>query len=156
VLSAEDSVALFVQAGLFDQAILTARQLQVDMTGIFERLALKAVEAAQSAAHARSLGMPESFDNVSWLLSSPLVSSLDGPIAGRASQYLKIMLERHDGPETFHRYRQAVLEKLLEADRRVPLPTWLIDFFAVSFSFSISSPTGSGQVETQHTDAWFW
>jgi hypothetical protein len=58
VLSAEDSVALFVQAGMFDQAILTARQLQVDMMGIFERLALKTVDAAQSAAHARSLGVP--------------------------------------------------------------------------------------------------
>ena len=51
-------MALFVQAGMFDQAILTARQLQVDMTGIFERLAIKAVDAAQSAAHARSMGMP--------------------------------------------------------------------------------------------------
>jgi len=79
-------------------------------------------------------GRSESYDELDWLLSSPIVSSLDGPIAGRATQYLKIMLERHDGPETFYRYRAAVLEKLLESDRRLPLPTWLIDFFAVSAS----------------------
>lgn len=92
------------------------------------RSPLRLAEPFSSSSPRRS----ESYDELDWLLSSPIVSSLDGPIAGRATQYLKIMLERHDGPETFYRYRAAVLEKLLESDRRLPLPTWLIEFFAVS------------------------
>jgi hypothetical protein len=39
---------------MFDTAILTARQLQVDMTGIFERLATKCIDAA---AYSRSFGL---------------------------------------------------------------------------------------------------
>lgn len=57
VLSAENAVALFVQAGVFDVAILTARQLQVDMTSIFERLAVKCIDAAHAMAHAQALGV---------------------------------------------------------------------------------------------------
>lgn len=146
---------------MFDTAILTARQLKVDMTGIFERLAIKCIDAAHSAAHSRSLGIEcvfsysfgvrtcfiethtdlnnrassfhsEDLNDSQWLLSSPIVSSLDGPISARAEQYLKIMLTRHDDESTFYRYREVVLEKLLEHDRRLPLPSWLVDFFAVS------------------------
>lgn len=39
------------------------------------------------------------------------------------------MLTRHDGPATFFKYRRCVLDRLLEADRLVPLPTWLVDDF---------------------------
>ncbi|CED82599.1 Nuclear pore complex, Nup160 component [Phaffia rhodozyma] len=131
-LAAEDAIALFVQAGMFDTAFLHARQLQVDLTGIFERLAIKTVEAAHSAAHARVLGIPESLDHLDWLIDSPTVTSLDGPISGRASQYLRIMLERHDGPATFFKYRQAVLEKLLDCDRFFPIPSFLVEFFSVN------------------------
>lgn len=79
-----------------------------------------------------SICCSESLDNLDWLLNSPIVTSLDGPIAGRASQYLRIMLERHDDASTFYRYRQAVLEKLLEADRTFPIPSFLVEFFSVS------------------------
>lgn len=92
----------------------------------------------------------EDLSESSWLLSSPLVSSLDGSLSARAEQYLKIMLARHDDAATFWRYHEAVLEKLLEYDRRLPLPSWLVDFFAVSsascpcffFSFYLSKVDG--------------
>lgn len=70
-------------------------------------------------------------DTADWLLTDN-VSSWPGTPADRGWRYLKLALERHDGPDTDYRYNKAVLEAILSHDRALPPPPWLIQTLEVS------------------------
>lgn len=80
-----------------------------------------------------SIRQPNSQEDTSdWLLTDN-VASWPGSPADRGWRYLKVALERYDGPETDHRYSKAALEAVLAHDRSSFPPPWLVHILEVSF-----------------------
>lgn len=77
-------------------------------------------------------------DTADWLLTDN-VSSWPGTPSDRGWRYLKLALERHDGPDTDYRYNKAVLEAILSHDRVSPPPPWLIHTLEVSLPPHLTS-----------------
>ncbi|TDL29800.1 hypothetical protein BD410DRAFT_817789 [Rickenella mellea] len=113
------AVSKLTQAGLFDIAMATGRILEVDMTELFQRLAIQCLRL--TAAPDPSL-LEIAAD---WLLTDK-VSSWPGTTAERGWRYLRQSLERHDSAETDFRYSKAVFETLLSYERGRDAPPWLV------------------------------
>ncbi|KAF9224346.1 hypothetical protein BS17DRAFT_808097 [Gyrodon lividus] len=107
------------QANQFEFAMTTARALDVDMSELFAAL------AGQCMRLSRSPNAVLQEDTSDWLLTDN-VSSWPGSPADRGWRYLKLALERHDGPDTDYRYSKAALEAILSHDISSPPPPWLI------------------------------
>ncbi|KIL00449.1 hypothetical protein PAXRUDRAFT_821638 [Paxillus rubicundulus Ve08.2h10] len=107
------------QANQFELAMSTARALDVDMGELFAAL------AGQCMRLSRNPDAVLQEDTSDWLLTDN-VSSWPGSPADRGWRYLKLALERHDGPDTDYRYSKAVLEAILSHDISSPPPPWLI------------------------------
>ncbi|KAG6378387.1 hypothetical protein JVT61DRAFT_12642 [Boletus reticuloceps] len=106
------------QANQFELAITTARALGVDMSELFAALAGQCMRLSRNPD-----GVLQ--DTADWLLTDN-ISSWPGTPADRGWRYLKLALERHDGPDTDFRYSKAVLEAILSHERASPPPPWLI------------------------------
>ncbi|KAF9246881.1 nucleoporin Nup120/160-domain-containing protein [Melanogaster broomeanus] len=107
------------QANQFELAMSTARALGVDMSELFAAL------TGQCMRLSRNPDAVLQEDTSDWLLTDN-VSSWPGSPADRGWRYLKLALERHDGPDTDYRYSKATLEAMLSHDRSSPPPPWLI------------------------------
>ncbi|KAI5985367.1 hypothetical protein EDD15DRAFT_2390179 [Pisolithus albus] len=94
--------ALLGQANQFDSAMSTARALDHEIRTLFCNLE----------------------DASDWLLTDN-AASWPGSPADRGWRYLKLALERHDGPETDYRYSKATLEAIFAHDRSFSPPPWL-------------------------------
>ncbi|KAG8902782.1 hypothetical protein FRB99_004117 [Tulasnella sp. 403] len=110
VIGPADIVSRYVQEGAFDDAIASARSLRVSMVPLFENLVVRTDDVAP------------------WLMTDR-VQAWGGTLAQRAWRYLQDTLERNDSAETDYEYRKVVLKKIMEEDRTVRLPTWLVQFF---------------------------
>ncbi|KAK0556053.1 hypothetical protein OC844_005956 [Tilletia horrida] len=147
VLGPDNAVSLFVGNRQFDAAFATARELEVDMTTIFQRLtticvaltdnltARRNAESRGTEAFKRRLDSVADADEnlaepeVEFLIHSEWSANWDGPAADRAWDFLRIHLEMYDGPRTGWRYRQAVLDRCLALGAQVVLPLWLVQWF---------------------------
>ncbi|KAL4082055.1 nucleoporin Nup120/160-domain-containing protein [Scleroderma yunnanense] len=107
------------QANQFDFAMTTAHVLGLDMSELFVMLAAQCMRLSKNP----SAVLQE--DTSDWLLTDN-VASWPGSPADRGWRYLKVALERHDGPETNHRYSKATLEAVLAYDKSSFPPPWLV------------------------------
>ncbi|CAH1256707.1 NUP160 [Branchiostoma lanceolatum] len=123
-LSAEETVALLVQAGLFDNAVSLSQAFRLSLVPVFEGLASKCVRLTLSGPDVPKVGgKKEAFD---WLGANDIpFTHTSKPItaADQAWQLLQIYLERFDiaGVKGYHK---SVANKLLSLG--APLPTWLV------------------------------
>ncbi|KAF7331760.1 hypothetical protein MKEN_00055900 [Mycena kentingensis (nom. inval.)] len=115
----ESIVLRLAQANKFSLAMATASSLKVDMSDLFAQLTTQCIRLSRDPDEV----MQE--DNSDWLLTDK-VSSWPGSPADRGWRYLRQSLERHDGPNTDHRYTKVTLETLLGLQRPTPPPIWLI------------------------------
>ncbi|KAI5124761.1 hypothetical protein M0805_005395 [Coniferiporia weirii] len=114
------TVSKLTQAGLFDLAMYTAKALSVDMSELFQRLALQCLRLSTTS----DMTLMESTAS-DWLLTDK-VSSWPGTPADRGWRYLRQCLGRYDSAETEYSYSKAVLETLLSHDASSPPPPWLL------------------------------
>ncbi|KAL1924308.1 uncharacterized protein VTP21DRAFT_7343 [Calcarisporiella thermophila] len=121
-LTAEESVSLYTQAGLYDYAISTALAFSVDLRGVFESLVVRCVRLAAAEKSNRPLEAEED-----WLFANEIVMA--GTASQRAWKLLQGLLEQYDTQETNYRYRACVLEKLLSTDPNSKIPAWLSAFY---------------------------
>ncbi|XP_048644174.1 nuclear pore complex protein Nup160 [Marmota marmota marmota] len=121
--SAEEMVALLVQAGLFDTAISLCQTFKLPLTPVFEGLAFKCIklqfggEAAQAEAWA-------------WLAANQLFSVIttkESSATDEAWRLLSTYLDRYKVQNNL--YHHCVINKLLS--HGVPLPNWLINSYKV-------------------------
>ncbi|KAI8512729.1 hypothetical protein Bbelb_093680 [Branchiostoma belcheri] len=123
-LSAEETVALLVQAGLFDNAVSLSQAFKLSLVPVFEGLASKCVRLTLSGPDIPKVGgKKEGFD---WLGANDIpFTHTSKPItaADQAWQLLQAYLERFDitGVKGYHK---SVANKLLSLG--APLPTWLV------------------------------
>ncbi|XP_019626298.1 PREDICTED: nuclear pore complex protein Nup160-like isoform X3 [Branchiostoma belcheri] len=123
-LSAEETVALLVQAGLFDNAVSLSQAFRLTLVPVFEGLASKCVRLTLSGPDIPKVGgKKEGFD---WLGANDIpFTHTSKPItaADQAWQLLQAYLERFDitGVKGYHK---SVANKLLSLG--APLPTWLV------------------------------
>ncbi|XP_066217650.1 nuclear pore complex protein Nup160 [Saccopteryx leptura] len=119
--SAEEMVALLVQAGLFDTAISLCQTFKLPLTPVFEGLAFKCIklqfggEAAQAEAWA-------------WLAANQLssvITTKESSATDEAWRLLSTYLERYKVQNNL--YHHCVINKLLS--HGVPLPNWLINSY---------------------------
>lgn len=108
------------QANQFDFAISTARALDLDMSELFVMLVVQCMRLSRNPDTIFSLE-----DASDWLLTDN-AASWPGSPADRGWRYLKLALERHDGPETDYRYSKATLEAIFAHDRSFSPPPWLV------------------------------
>ncbi|KAI5982289.1 nucleoporin Nup120/160-domain-containing protein [Pisolithus marmoratus] len=107
------------QANQFDFAMTTARALNLDMSELFVMLAVQCMRLSRN---------PDAIfqeDASDWLLTDN-AASWPGSPADRGWRYLKMALERHDGPEMDYRYSKATLEAILAHDSSLSPPPWLV------------------------------
>uniref|UniRef100_A0A8C5ZNV9 Nucleoporin 160 n=1 Tax=Marmota marmota marmota TaxID=9994 RepID=A0A8C5ZNV9_MARMA len=128
--SAEEMVALLVQAGLFDTAISLCQTFKLPLTPVFEGLAFKCIklqfggEAAQAEAWA-------------WLAANQLFSVIttkESSATDEAWRLLSTYLDRYKVQNNL--YHHCVINKLLS--HGVPLPNWLINSY--KFPLSATAP----------------
>uniref|UniRef100_A0A8D2HUQ8 Nucleoporin 160 n=1 Tax=Urocitellus parryii TaxID=9999 RepID=A0A8D2HUQ8_UROPR len=119
--SAEEMVALLVQAGLFDTAISLCQTFKLPLTPVFEGLAFKCIklqfggEAAQAEAWA-------------WLAANQLssvITTKESSATDEAWRLLSTYLDRYKVQNNL--YHHCVINKLLS--HGVPLPNWLINSY---------------------------
>ncbi|EIN10816.1 hypothetical protein PUNSTDRAFT_65808 [Punctularia strigosozonata HHB-11173 SS5] len=118
LLPPEAIVMRLSQANRFETAISVARSLKVDMSDIFSRLAGQCLRLGTNPI---SVTQEDTSD---WLLTDK-VSSWAGTPVDRGWRFLRLTLERNDGPDTDFAYTKAVLETILAFARTTPLPSWL-------------------------------
>ncbi|KAK0546304.1 hypothetical protein OC846_004963 [Tilletia horrida] len=149
VLGPSNAVSLFVGNRQFDAAFDVARELEVDMTPIFQRLTTISVALTESLSRRRAETATTSADDgllrrlesvydadenrdeveVEFLSTSEWAANWDGPAAERAWDYVRIHLEMYDTAESGWRYRQAVLDRCLALGVSVSVPGWLVEWF---------------------------
>ncbi|KAI5985403.1 nucleoporin Nup120/160-domain-containing protein [Pisolithus albus] len=121
----------------FDHAFLSARKHLVcrDPTLLAAPEALlgqaNQFDSAMSTARALDHEIRTLFYASDWLLTDK-AASWPGSPADRGWRYLKLALERHDGPETDYRYSKATLEAIFAHDRSFSPPPWLVRVLEVS------------------------
>ncbi|KAH7930039.1 hypothetical protein BV22DRAFT_1125203 [Leucogyrophana mollusca] len=120
LLSPSAIVLRLGQANQFDMAMATGRSLKVDLSELFSTL------TSQCLRLSRNPDAVLQADTSDWLLTDR-VSSWPGTPADRGWRYLRLALERHDGPDTDYQYSKAALETILSFDRTSPPPPWLIN-----------------------------
>ncbi|XP_022094945.1 nuclear pore complex protein Nup160-like isoform X2 [Acanthaster planci] len=117
MLSADETVSLLVQSGLFDVACAVCKTFQLDLTPVFEGLATKCVKLSLNGLNETAW---------KWLSMNDLgtlhPSRELGP-ADLAWQLLKQYLEKHDRVGD-HTHYKCVINKLLSLGYH--LPTWLL------------------------------
>ncbi|THH12327.1 hypothetical protein EW145_g80 [Phellinidium pouzarii] len=114
------TVSKLTQVGLYDLAMHTAKALSVDMSELFQRLALQCLRLS-TTSDAILMEVATS----DWLLTDK-VSSWPGTHADRGWRYLRQCLERYDSVETDYSYSKAVLETILSHNASSPPPPWLL------------------------------
>ncbi|KAK7061352.1 nucleoporin Nup120/160-domain-containing protein [Favolaschia claudopus] len=118
-LPPESIVLRFAQSNRFNLAMATASSLKVDMTDLFAHLTTQCLRLSRN---------PDAViqeDNSDWLLTDK-ISSWPGTAADRGWRFLRQSLDRHDGPNTDHKYTKITLETILGLQRTSPPPPWLI------------------------------
>ncbi|XP_075401825.1 nuclear pore complex protein Nup160 [Tenrec ecaudatus] len=119
--SAEEMVALLVQAGLFDTAISLCQTFKLPLSPVFEGLAFRCIklqfggEAAQAEAWA-------------WLAANQLssvITTKESSATDEAWRLLSAYLDRYRVQNNL--YHHCVINKLLS--HGVPLPTWLTNSY---------------------------
>ncbi|XP_045147051.1 nuclear pore complex protein Nup160, partial [Echinops telfairi] len=119
--SAEEMVALLVQAGLFDTAISLCQTFKLPLSPVFEGLAFRCIklqfggEAAQAEAWA-------------WLAANQLssvITTKESSATDEAWRLLSTYLDRYQVQNNL--YHHCVINKLLS--HGVPLPNWLINSY---------------------------
>ncbi|XP_078583967.1 nuclear pore complex protein Nup160-like isoform X2 [Branchiostoma floridae x Branchiostoma japonicum] len=123
-LSAEETAALLVQAGLFDNAVSLSQAFRLSLVPVFEGLASKCVRLTQSGPDIPKVGGKK--EGLDWLGANDIpFTHTSKPItaADQAWQLLQTYLERFDvtGVKGYHK---SVANKLLSLG--APLPTWLV------------------------------
>ncbi|KAI5985353.1 nucleoporin Nup120/160-domain-containing protein [Pisolithus albus] len=88
-------------------------------------------DSAMSTARALDHEIRTLFYASDWLLTDNAASWPGSPV-DRGWQYLKLALERHDGPETDYRYSKVTLEAIFAHDRSFSPPPWLVRVLEVS------------------------
>lgn len=118
-LDPANAVALFSQTGSFDAALQTALVLQIDMSNVFEHIAIRCVHLSQDRGSAQSA-------SEAWLMRDENASRWDGTLASKAWRLLEQYLDRYDSSGE---YRKRVLDVIMDEDRRTRLPKWLVSWF---------------------------
>ncbi|XP_020630292.1 nuclear pore complex protein Nup160-like isoform X2 [Orbicella faveolata] len=124
LLSAQESVALLSQAGLFDNAFTVAFHFNLPKETIFEGLASRCVKLSYQGTGLTRRDEEDAWD---WILSNDLgEAQVSGykSVADQAWQLLKLYLDRL-GSRDGHVYYRCVASKLLSAG--AALPTWLVN-----------------------------
>lgn len=138
-------MSLISQTGSVQSAFDAAMTFAVDMTNLFQHVAIKCVRLTKSGDMSRwvcCLGQSQvrtddvpniRESDIYWVLSDENASSWEGSIGSRAWRLLQSLIDRYDRKEGSHfKYREVVLDAILHEDRHVRLPTWLVDDFLVS------------------------
>lgn len=118
-----DVVSLLVRKSAFSQAADIAQRLKVDMSGLFEHLAVKCVRLSKMSTAALAQ------EDTKWLFIDENASVLEGPISDRAWKLLQKLLSKYDLTPAV--YRQVVLEAVLNTDRRMRVPPWLTRYYTL-------------------------
>ncbi|GMK57727.1 hypothetical protein CspeluHIS016_0405610 [Cutaneotrichosporon spelunceum] len=120
-LSPAEIVGFFTQRDRFDDALLAAAEMRVDMTDVFIALATRCVELSRGTRRD---------DARAAFLRSPATARLRGPPSALALRYLQIALDRHDGSVTQYKYTAAVADTFFslneDAARNWTMPAWLV------------------------------
>ncbi|XP_065611600.1 nuclear pore complex protein Nup160 [Cyrtonyx montezumae] len=117
----EETVALLVQAGLFDTAITLCQTFKLPLTPVFEGLTFKCIKLQLGGEAAQA----EAWD---WLAAnqlSALVTTKESSATDEAWRLLSSYLERYPSQNSL--YHRCVINKLLA--HGIPLPTWLINSY---------------------------
>ncbi|TXT13507.1 hypothetical protein VHUM_00874 [Vanrija humicola] len=124
-LTPDEIVGFFTQRSLFDLALSSAADMDVDMTDIFQTLATRCVELSRVPSMAA--------DNpaVAFLSASPVTARLRGPPSALALRYLEVALDRRDGLSTQYKYRDTVANTFFELNEDArsgwQMPVWLVE-----------------------------
>ncbi|KAI8808003.1 hypothetical protein BJ742DRAFT_810447 [Cladochytrium replicatum] len=120
-----DAVSMYLSARMYNKALSLALLFKADLTSIFEAVASKCVEL--SAADNSSRTAVES----SWFSAEESLSStaVESGASTRAWRLLQIYLENHDTKERGYGYHRAAVERILQLNRKVELPPWLVEVY---------------------------
>ncbi|WVN88634.1 uncharacterized protein L203_103845 [Cryptococcus depauperatus CBS 7841] len=123
-LSPQETIDIFVQRGMYDDAQTAASSLQVDMTGFFTNLATRWVELWRLQENTTDVPA------AAFLQTSPVTSRLQGSPAALASHYIRVALQRHDSSKTNYIYSEIVADTLFELNNDINqgwvMPAWLV------------------------------
>ncbi|CAO1612860.1 unnamed protein product [Sympodiomycopsis kandeliae] len=144
-LGGYDAVSLFVRNDQFDRALLLARSLSLDRSGIFSALALKcataeylyranATEDDDGEEEEEEEEDTESSTGLAFLGTNERTSSWQGKTHEKGWRYLRLNLEMEDrhGHSTGWKHRLVVLRRLLMLDGdnvQKLIPTWLTSWY---------------------------
>jgi nuclear pore complex protein Nup160 len=124
ILTSKELVGMFVQRGMYDDALRAGVSLQVDLSDLF-------VSLAQRCVHLTSPSNGSYEPSTKWLFKSPITSNLRGPPSALAMRYLQVALQRHDSKKTNWKYRKVVSEQFMRMNKAYrgswKIPSWLVD-----------------------------
>ncbi len=110
MMSAQDTVALLAEAGLFDNAVALAQLFSVNLKNVFEVLTKKCLQTEGSTTPKLLMDGPPEKESTLW-------------------KQLETYLEEYDGQGTNYQYYGTVTERILSTDSRIQLPPWLASSF---------------------------
>ncbi|XP_068117185.1 nuclear pore complex protein Nup160 isoform X2 [Hyperolius riggenbachi] len=119
--SADEMVALLVQAGLFDTAISICQTFNLTLVPVFEGLAFKCIKL-QNGGEAAQV---EAWEWLSTNQLSSVVTTKESSATDEAWRLLTSYLEKYESESSL--YYRCVINKLLS--HGVPLPSWLINSY---------------------------
>lgn len=115
-------VPLLLSKGRVEDAFDKCLLLDVDMSPLFATLAERCTRVARDGAQAATVDQE-------WVHQARDAATWEGSLAARAWRLLQLHLDRHDGETTHWKYHDACLAAILETDRNVKIPPWLLTFF---------------------------
>ncbi|KAF9452001.1 hypothetical protein P691DRAFT_795643 [Macrolepiota fuliginosa MF-IS2] len=118
-------VMRLINMNFYEQALTTARALDVDMTDIFTQLTVHCLRLAGHSDAILPTATASQEEGADWLLTDK-ASSWSRTPAERGWNYLQQSLERHDSIKTDYRYSKTVSETILTHDKGSTAPPWLI------------------------------
>ena len=136
-IDAVGAVALFPQIGMFDSALQVALSLNVDMSPIFTKLAIRCVHLTKRSSSSSYYNTDSNISEDGWILRDPSASNWEGTLASKGWSLLHVYLTRYDEASGLGEYRKCVLMAILNEDRRTRLPRWLSDWFMVSWRYTL-------------------
>lgn len=144
-------VMRLVNKNFYEQALMTARALDVNMTDTFSQLTVHCLRLKNTPdgtswvtypTSASYFGLTSIFsitlldslaDGADWLLTDKVVSWSRTP-AERGWNYLQQSLERHDSLQTDYRYSKTVLDTILTHEKGTAIPPWLVRTLEVCYT----------------------
>uniref|UniRef100_A0A4W4DTZ8 Nucleoporin 160 n=1 Tax=Electrophorus electricus TaxID=8005 RepID=A0A4W4DTZ8_ELEEL len=123
--SAVEMVALLVQSGLFDSAILLCHTFSLPLTPIFEGLTFKCMKLQYGGEQSQN-------EAWNWLAANQLpslITTKESSATDEAWRLLAAYLEKHQSQNA--QYHRCVINRLLS--HGVPVPDWLVNACKVNY-----------------------